>query len=61
VPAGGLIVFVTDVKRGQATSAVFVARNRFAVFNPSSQQVDIKDLRALQAASFVECRTEQHV
>ncbi|OOQ85017.1 putative coatomer subunit alpha [Penicillium brasilianum] len=34
----------TDVKRGQATSAVFVARNRFAVFNPSSQQVDIKDL-----------------
>ncbi|OQD77245.1 hypothetical protein PENDEC_c003G02509 [Penicillium decumbens] len=34
----------TDVKRGQATSAVFVARNRFAVFNPSFQQVDIKDL-----------------
>ncbi|KAJ6067101.1 uncharacterized protein N7446_004138 [Penicillium canescens] len=34
----------TDVKRGQATSAVFVARNRFAVFNPSTQQVDIKDL-----------------
>ncbi|KAJ5220344.1 hypothetical protein N7468_009548 [Penicillium chermesinum] len=34
----------TDVKRGQATSAVFVARNRFAVFNPASQQVDIKDL-----------------
>ncbi|KAJ5124297.1 uncharacterized protein N7515_008122 [Penicillium bovifimosum] len=34
----------TDVKRGQATSAVFVARNRFAVFNPASKQVDIKDL-----------------
>ncbi|KAF7717013.1 Coatomer subunit alpha [Penicillium ucsense] len=34
----------TDVKRGQATSAVFVARNRFAVFSPASQQVDIKDL-----------------
>ncbi|KAJ5111262.1 hypothetical protein N7532_001797 [Penicillium argentinense] len=34
----------TDVKRGQATSAVFVARNRFAVYNPSNQQVDIKDL-----------------
>ncbi|KAJ5801029.1 uncharacterized protein N7518_003097 [Penicillium psychrosexuale] len=34
----------TDVKRGQATSAVFVARNRFAVFSPSTQQVDIKDL-----------------
>jgi coatomer protein complex subunit alpha (xenin) len=34
----------TDMKRGQGTSAVFVARNRFAVFNQSSQQVDIKDL-----------------
>lgn len=34
----------TDTKRGQGTSAVFVARNRFAVFNQSSQQVDIKDL-----------------
>ncbi|KAB8073691.1 coatomer WD associated region-domain-containing protein [Aspergillus leporis] len=34
----------TDVKRGQASSAVFVARNRFAVFNGANQQVDIKDL-----------------
>ena len=34
----------TDMKRGQGTSAVFVARNRFAVFNQSTQQVDIKDL-----------------
>ncbi|KAE8360568.1 coatomer WD associated region-domain-containing protein [Aspergillus caelatus] len=34
----------TDVKRGQASSAVFVARNRFAVFNQTNQQVDIKDL-----------------
>ncbi|KAE8338575.1 hypothetical protein BDV24DRAFT_137948 [Aspergillus arachidicola] len=34
----------TDVKRGQASSAVFVARNRFAVFNQANQQVDIKDL-----------------
>ncbi|KAI9927698.1 hypothetical protein ASPWEDRAFT_113778 [Aspergillus wentii DTO 134E9] len=34
----------TDVKRGQGSSAVFVARNRFAVFNYSNQQVDIKDL-----------------
>ena len=34
----------TDMKRGQGQSAVFVARNRFAVFNQSSQQVDIKDL-----------------
>ena len=34
----------TDVKRGQGNSAIFVARNRFAVFNQSSQQIDIKDL-----------------
>ncbi|KAL1983115.1 hypothetical protein VTN96DRAFT_445 [Rasamsonia emersonii] len=34
----------TNQKRGQGTSAVFVARNRFAVFNQPSQTVDIKDL-----------------
>ena len=34
----------TDMKRGQGTSAVFVARNRFAVFNQTSQSIDIKDL-----------------
>ncbi|KAE8448229.1 hypothetical protein EG329_009659 [Mollisiaceae sp. DMI_Dod_QoI] len=34
----------TDTKRGQGNSAVFVARNRFAVFNASNQQIDIKDL-----------------
>ncbi|KAF1984474.1 Coatomer, alpha subunit [Aulographum hederae CBS 113979] len=34
----------TDTKRGSGTSAVFVARNRFAVFNQASQQIDIKDL-----------------
>lgn len=34
----------TDVKRGAGGSAVFVARNRFAVFSPSYQQVEIKDL-----------------
>ncbi|KAI9816560.1 MAG: hypothetical protein M1827_001692 [Pycnora praestabilis] len=34
----------TDMKRGQGNSAVFVARNRFAVFNQASQQIDIKDL-----------------
>ncbi|CAG8951702.1 hypothetical protein HYFRA_00005502 [Hymenoscyphus fraxineus] len=33
-----------DTKRGQGNSAVFVARNRFAVFNASNQQIDIKDL-----------------
>ncbi|KAG0647287.1 Alpha-coat [Hyphodiscus hymeniophilus] len=34
----------TDTKRGPGSSAVFVARNRFAVFSASSQQIDIKDL-----------------
>ena len=34
----------TDARKGAGTSAVFVARNRFAVFSPSSQQIDIKDL-----------------
>lgn len=34
----------TDVKRGPGSSAVFVARNRFAVFSAAAQQVDIKDL-----------------
>ncbi|KAG0638051.1 coatomer WD associated region-domain-containing protein [Tuber brumale] len=34
----------TDTKRGTGNSAVFVARNRFAVFNSSSQTIDIKDL-----------------
>ena len=34
----------SDLKRGQGNSAIFVARNRFAVFNQSTQQIDIKDL-----------------
>lgn len=34
----------TDTKRGPGNSAVFIARNRFAVFSASNQQIDIKDL-----------------
>jgi len=34
----------TDTKRGSGHSAIFVARNRFAVFNKSNLQIDIKDL-----------------
>jgi coatomer protein complex subunit alpha (xenin) len=34
----------TDTKRGSGNSAVFVARNRFAVFTQANQQIDIKDL-----------------
>ncbi|RYP16983.1 hypothetical protein DL765_004825 [Monosporascus sp. GIB2] len=42
----------TDSKRGQGNSAIFVARNRFAVLNTSSQTVDIKDLSNNTARSF---------
>jgi coatomer subunit alpha len=34
----------TDTKRGTGHSAVWVGRNRFAVFNSANQQIDIKDL-----------------
>ena len=34
----------SNTMRGTGSSAVFVARNRFAVFNSSTQQIDIKDL-----------------
>ncbi|KAI1880385.1 hypothetical protein JX265_002006 [Neoarthrinium moseri] len=42
----------TDSKRGQGNSAIFVARNRFAVLNTASQTVDIKDLSNNTARSF---------
>ena len=42
----------TDMKRGQGNAAVFVARNRFAVFNSSSQLVEIKDLSNSTTKSF---------
>jgi coatomer protein complex subunit alpha (xenin) len=35
----------TDTKRGNGDSAVFVARNRFAVFSAANQQIDIRDLQ----------------
>lgn len=34
----------TNTLRGSGTSAVFVARNRFAAFNQATKQIDIKDL-----------------
>jgi coatomer subunit alpha len=42
----------TESKRGQGNSAIFVARNRFAVLNSSSQTVDIKDLSNNTTRSF---------
>ncbi|CZT14639.1 probable COP1-coatomer complex alpha chain of secretory pathway vesicles [Ramularia collo-cygni] len=35
----------TSTHRGTGSAAVFVARNRFAVFNSANQQIDIKDLQ----------------
>lgn len=42
----------TESKRGQGNSAIFVARNRFAVLNTSSQTIDIKDLSNATTRSF---------
>ncbi|KIW75049.1 hypothetical protein Z517_11820 [Fonsecaea pedrosoi CBS 271.37] len=42
----------TDIKRGSGNAAVFVARNRFAVFSTSTQLVEIKDLGNSTTKSF---------
>ena len=42
----------TEAKRGAGNSAIFVARNRFAVLNTSSQSIDIKDLSNSTTRSF---------
>lgn len=42
----------TESKRGQGNSAIFVARNRFAVLNTATQTVDIKDLSNNTTRSF---------
>ncbi|KAK0610517.1 coatomer WD associated region-domain-containing protein [Bombardia bombarda] len=42
----------TESKRGQGNSAVFVARNRFAVLNTATQTIDIKDLTNNTTRSF---------
>ncbi|CAM1503670.1 Fc.00g012610.m01.CDS01 [Cosmosporella sp. VM-42] len=42
----------TESKRGSGNSAIFVARNRFAVLNTSSQTIDIKDLSNNVTRSF---------
>jgi coatomer subunit alpha len=40
---GGSVVEVSN-KRGEGSTAVWVARNRFAVFSKDTQTIDIKDL-----------------
>ncbi|KAJ2906155.1 uncharacterized protein MKZ38_002870 [Zalerion maritima] len=42
----------TDSRRGTGNSAIFVARNRFAILNTSSQTIDIKDLSNNVTRSF---------
>ncbi|KOS23379.1 putative coatomer subunit alpha [Escovopsis weberi] len=42
----------TESKRGPGNSAIFVARNRFAVLNVANQTIDIKDLSNNSARSF---------
>ncbi|EXJ59988.1 coatomer protein complex, subunit alpha (xenin) [Cladophialophora yegresii CBS 114405] len=42
----------TDIKRGSGNAAVFVARNRFAVFNTATQLVEVKDLSNSSTKSF---------
>ncbi|KAK3384819.1 coatomer WD associated region-domain-containing protein [Podospora didyma] len=42
----------TESKRGAGNSAIFVARNRFAVLNTANQTVDIKDLTNNTTRSF---------
>ncbi|KAK7416972.1 hypothetical protein QQX98_004883 [Neonectria punicea] len=42
----------TESKRGTGNSAIFVARNRFAVLNTSAQTIDIKDLSNNVTRSF---------
>jgi len=42
----------TESKRGSGNAAVFVARNRFAVLNTTSQKIDVKDLTNSPVRSF---------
>ena len=42
----------SNTLRGSGTAAVFVARNRFAVFNSANQHIDIKDLSNFTTKSF---------
>lgn len=42
----------TESKRGSGNSAIFVARNRFAVLNTATQNIDIKDLSNNTTRSF---------
>jgi coatomer protein complex subunit alpha (xenin) len=44
LPRDGSVVDGNEAKKGNGTTAVWVARNRFAVFMKDTQTIDIKDL-----------------
>ncbi|KAI8815873.1 coatomer WD associated region-domain-containing protein [Fimicolochytrium jonesii] len=50
-----------EAKRGTASSAVFVARNRFAVLDKTNQQIYIKDLRNEMVKQFKPPSTVQDI
>lgn len=52
LPRDGSGIEPTESKRGAGNSAIFVARNRFAVLNTTNQTIDIKDLQNNTARSF---------
>lgn len=52
LPKDGSGVEPTESKRGPGHSAIFVARNRFAVLNTEAQTIDIKDLSNSTTRSF---------
>ncbi|KAM0256966.1 hypothetical protein ACHAQJ_004667 [Trichoderma viride] len=49
---GSGVIEPTESKRGLGNSAIFVARNRFAILNIANQTIDIKDLSNNTARSF---------
>ncbi|KAH0599320.1 hypothetical protein MHUMG1_03437 [Metarhizium humberi] len=49
---GSGVIEPTEAKRGLGNSAIFVARNRFAVLDVSNQTIDIKDLSNNTTRSF---------
>src|SRR5271156_5486736 len=54
---GGSVVEGSEAKKGTGSTAVWVARNRFAVFSKETQTIDIKDLSNAVTRSFKPSQT----
>ena len=52
LPRDGSTLENNDARRGSGNSAVFIARNRFAVLDKSKQNIDVKDLSNATTKSF---------